>query len=249
MKINWENIKSAEEKLFLKTISKYESEYREFFTDFYETDWANGVLSKYTTDFYLLGGYPEASRSIVCITPFDEPLVNPIAILKIDVKTGFGKELTHRDFLGSILSLGISRAKIGDIVVTSFGAYVFCHIDVAEYIRFNLSKIARFTKIETSIISNNELEIPVPKFTEITTSVSSLRVDVILCAIFNLSRNESSKLIKSEKAKLNGLVINNSSFSVKTGDTLTLRGYGKLILDEIGGLSKKKKIYIKVKRF
>lgn len=252
MKINWENIKNEEEKLFLKLISDYIQKssigYREFFTDFYEVQWVNGVLSKYTNNYTLIGGYPHANRAIVCITPFTLSKINPIKVLKIEVKTGFGKELTHRDFLGSILSLGIEKAKLGDIIITSFGAYVFCKADIAEYIQFNLIKIARFTKIEISIVSKNDIEIEAPKFEEIKTTVASLRVDVILCSIFNISRSECSKLIKAERAKLNGHVIN-SSYIAKEGDTLTLRGYGKMQLDEIAGLSKKKKIYIKVKKF
>ncbi|OON94109.1 MAG: hypothetical protein ATN31_00665 [Candidatus Epulonipiscioides saccharophilum] len=257
IKINWANISSEEEKLFLKLLNEYtiksDKRYQECFTDFYEKEWIHAILDKHkypiTDNFHLLGGYSTANRVVVCISPYEGPIDNPISILRIDIKTGFNKALTHRDFLGSILGLGIDRSKIGDIIVTDFGAYIFVIDEIAEYIRYNLTKISRYKQIEISIINDDELDLQPVEMTELFTVVTSLRFDVVLCSVFRISREKCNKLVKAERAKLNGITVTNNSTMVKEGDTFTLRGYGKFILANIGGLSKKNKTHILVKKF
>ncbi len=257
MAIKWESITNESEKLFLKTVNEYtiksEAQSRELYTDFYEIDWMKGIIAKhfgkYMQDRYkFIGGYGYAERGLLACLPYDEAYDVPITILKVEVKTGIGKPLSHRDFLGSLLGLGIERNKIGDIITKPFGAYVVSHSDVGEFIRWNLTQIGRYSQVENSIITEDLLEIEPPKFKEITGTVASLRADAVLSLAFGISRTSCDKLLEQGKGKSNGTIIN-SSYKIETGEVLTLRGYGKIKVKDIAGMSKKQRTYITVERY
>ncbi|MHC1750459.1 MAG: RNA-binding protein [Cellulosilyticaceae bacterium] len=258
MNINWNSIANPEEKLFLKTLVEYrnkaDKQYRCQYTDFYYTEWMQEVIQKYVGSYQLnpyifAGGYEDAERKIVALLPETDAFIEiPISILKLTVKTGIGKPLVHRDFLGALLGLGIERSKVGDIIVKDFGAYIMVHQDIEEFVMWNLSGISRYGKIEIEVIDEKDLAFEKPNTKEIQCGVASLRADVILAAAFGLSRGETTKLFENDRARCNGMIIN-ANKSLKEGDICTLRGHGKIKFTGINGKTKKNRLHITIEKY
>lgn len=258
MKNTFEHIKDLEERQFVKTIVEYaikaEKQSRPFFTHFYNKDWMQSLLTKYVAqDAYLsyefFGGYQDAERQILAISPYKlEESEYLIGILKIEVKTGMGKALTHRDYLGAIMGLGIERNTIGDILLNKDGAYIFVEMNMIPYIRSQLVSIGRYQKIQIDEIELKDVQVEKPKIKVIETTVSALRMDTVCANAFGLSRSECAKLIQGDKARHNGLVTHVSDL-VAEGDTITLRGYGKAQIKSINERTKKDRLHITIEKY
>lgn len=197
------------------------------------------------------GGHQTSER---CMVRFgDENLCGytldyPILIIKISpANAKFADKLSHRDFLGSIMGLGIERSKIGDIFVDSETntGYVFVHLDIADYILTNLSFI-RHTKVKNEIIEElPEVLLKEPK--EKVLTLSSNRIDAVISKAYNLSRGVVINLIKENKVYINGCINTSNSISLKKDDVVSVRGYGRFVFAEELGLNKKEKIKILIK--
>ena len=137
----------------------------------------------------------------------------------------FADDLTHRDFLGSVLGLGIKRETIGDIIIKNNTGYIFCLSSVADFIIDNLKKV-RHTSVKCEKITETPEEVK-PEATEKFIIVASERLDVIIAEIYNLSRSESNTLFTSKKVFINGKLTENNSQKIKAGDTISVRGYGR----------------------
>ena len=254
----YDYIKNIEEKQFVKMVTDYayraNKQNRPFFTAFYNKDWMESLLSQYCSkesyiDYTYFGGYEGAERQKLAVTPYELNHEDfEIGALNIEVKTGLGKALSHRDYLGAILSLGIERDRIGDIIPHESGAYVIICAGMMPYIRSQLSTIGRYQKIEVEEISLDQLMAIKPETKEIHTTVSALRMDAVTAAAFGLSRSECAKLIQGEKAKRNGLTVSVGQL-LSEGDTITLRGYGKAKLKGINGYPKKERIHITIEKY
>ena len=196
----------------------------------------------------LYGGYDMSERLKLGFFPgYEEfePDFNsfPISAIEIKYNSQFSSRLTHRDFLGSILGLGITREKIGDIILEDSRAVAFADNDIADYICVNLDKVKR-TKVKCKVLQDYKPrvnEIAEKKFT-----VASLRLDAVLSNAFNISRGKISDLIKGEKAFLNWKNEVSVSKTVAENDIITLRGYGRIKIIEIIGNTKKDRILINV---
>ena len=258
MKNTFEHIKDMEEKKFVKTILQYaqraDKQNRPFFTHFYNKGWMQSLITQYVEQnaylsYGFFGGYEGAERQILSISPYTlEESEYLIGILNIEVKTGIGKPLSHRDYLGAIMGLGIERDTIGDIILHTSGAYVFVEMSMIPYIRSQLISIGRYQKIQINEIGLEEVHIEKPKVKVIETTVSALRMDAVCAAAFGLSRSECTKLIQADKARRNGLATQGSEL-VKVGDVLTLRGYGKAQLKAVNGLTKKDRVHITIEKY
>ena len=158
------------------------------------------------------------------------------------------KKLTHRDFLGALLSLGIERRCIGDIFVFEKEAYFFVTSDMARFIKTNLTKVGS-VGVRLEEVDFNKVKIIEPNFKEITFTVPSLRLDSIVAGAIKESREKTSAFIKNGLVLLNYLVCENISKEVKEGDIFSIKGYGKFKINEIGGLSKRGKIFVTVAQY
>lgn len=255
--MKWTSITNEEEKQFLKTVIAYneksEKQYRMMSTFFYNKEWMDEVLYKYNmkstfNQYCFMGGYEYAERQVIVFGYDEHYMEMPICALKITVKTGIGRTLTHRDFLGALLGLGIKRETIGDILVKPFGAYVIVTEDMAEFIRCHLTGIGRYQKIEVEALPFEAMEIDPPQFKESLTTVPSLRVDAIFAAAFGLSRSEVAKYLQGDKGKVNGMLVSGSQL-MKVGDIGTLRGYGKMRLGAVNGTTKKDRLHITIEKY
>lgn len=258
MKLLLHEISDPKEKVFIKTALEYsnkaDAQNKAFFTDFYNAEWMKQTIQKHIGmnnlfGYSFFGGYEYAERQMLgFFGAYGEDQVFPIGCLKIVIKTGIGKSLTHRDFLGALLGLGLERDTIGDIIIKSFGAYVIAKKNIIDYISYSLTGIGRYQNIEITEIDFSELEVEAPQFKEINTTVASLRIDVIISAGFGISRTVCTKLVQNDKATCNGICVS-PSYVLKEGDIATLRGYGKMKLKSINGTTKKDRIHICIEKY
>lgn len=199
----------------------------------------------------IFGGVEEAERVIIGFFPEyieAEEKDFPISILEITYDKKYSKELTHRDFLGSIIGLGIERGKIGDIIIENNKAICFINNSIIDYININLEKVGR-TKVKTKIININNYNIPKPKIEEKNIIISSLRLDAVLSGAFNVSRGKISDYIKGEKAFVNFVIETNGAKNVKLNDIITLRGLGRIKVLDIVGKTKKDRIVLNIGKY
>lgn len=198
------------------------------------------------------GGTEEAERRILGFGPKEIPLLQenfPITALQITPKNKkFGQsDLSHRDYLGSILGLGIDRGKIGDILVSEDGAVCFVKEEMAEYIQTNLDKVS---KTVVTVIMVDKAQALTPKCTEIRrVTAASMRLDAILGEALHLSRGKAQTLIASEKVNVNWSVVANTSYILKTGDMVSARGFGRFRVGEVSGKTKKDRIGLELEMY
>ena len=196
----------------------------------------------YNTLFF--GGYENAERKVLCVFPEwqeSEESEVPISVIRFDVPKF--RKLTHRDYLGTLMSLGIDRSKTGDILTDDEGAYVFVMSDIAEYVARNVNKIAN-AGVNTKIVDMADFIPPKPKTTEKMCVCASLRLDAVVAATLNISRGNTEKLISSGYVKLNHREVLDRSKQVGEGDLLSIRNYGRFILKDIGNNTRKGRLHI-----
>lgn len=197
---------------------------------------------------FFFGGYPDAERKLFVALPEyaeDADAVEFIAVLEITGREIGG--LSHRDYLGSILGLGIKREKIGDILVYEDRAVVFVLEDIADYIMLNLDKIGR-CGIKTRKIEIADLELPKRRTEEINATVASMRLDCIAAAALRLSRSKVMEVLASGRVSLNWIECKNPSAPVNAGDTLSVRGVGRFRVGEDARETKKGRLAVKIEK-
>lgn len=203
-------------------------------------------------DIVFDGGYDGAERNIVIFRPSfmsfyeeDEDFERPFRL--IHITTTAGGSLTHRDYLGSLMGLGIKREKIGDILVREDGCSVVVLGDIADYIQYNLTKVGN-VKVRVEQLDIDEIQTNDPEVKIINTTVASLRLDCLAAAGFGMSRNKILDYITAEKVSLNWDVTSNASKAVKEGDTISVRGRGRVTVEEIGRTTRKGRIGVILKK-
>lgn len=218
--------------------------YMEESTDFldpYERLLAQSILNKFTDLKYTeSGGLKDSERKIITIFPdYIEEILNPdIEVLRVK---GDLVELSHKDFLGALMNLGINRNKIGDILLHEEYTDIICKREICDFIFFNLEKVGN-KNVEIRKSDVDDLVAIDLEYKEIFKTISSLRLDTYISACYNLSRSKSIKLIKSRKVKVNWQLIDKSFTEVDEGDMISVKGFGRSILHSTGGLTKKDNI-------
>lgn len=159
----------------------------------------------------------------------------------------FAEPLTHRDFLGALMNLGIERDVLGDIIVKDNAGYVFCEDAMAEYLREHLDRV-KHTGVLCEITRDCPAEAK-PELLEEEMVVSSSRCDAIVAKAFKLSRSQSIELFRAKRIFVNGRQYENNSGVLKPGDIVSVRGFGKFIFCGFLQETKKGRIRIGVKRY
>ena len=203
-------------------------------------------------DISFFGGHAEAERTVACWLPdyLDEQTFweeeGPVAAVRA---TYFEKDqLTHRDFLGGLMGVGIKRETVGDIYVGVGTCDFLVTREILPYVLDNFLSAGR-TKLHLEEISLRELAVPQVTVKEIKDTVSSLRLDSIVGSGFNMARGKASALIEAGKVSLNDLPCMKGDKLLSEGDKVSARGFGKLILSQVGGKTKKDRISIVLQRF
>ncbi|MDD6355579.1 MAG: YlmH/Sll1252 family protein [Oscillospiraceae bacterium] len=218
------------------------------FSDFLNLEEISLLKSLHTeSEYNLYGGYDNADR---CVASFGEceEYQYPISCIKIEpANQKFADELSHRDFLGALMNLGINRSTLGDIIVTNNTGYLFCLNSIKEYILQNLDRIKHTTVRCTESVLPAEIAEKKPDPVELT--VSSQRVDIIVAAVFKLSRNTVTQLVNQEKVFINSKIAYKESLTLKSGDIVSVRGKGKFIFDGEIRQTKKNKSVIGIRLY
>lgn len=195
----------------------------------------------------LYGGFDHSERNVIAFSPFEINKEDfPVSPIVMEYNAKFSRKLSHRDFLGSLMSLGIKREKIGDILVYDDYGVVFVLDEVKDYILNNL-EFAAHTKL--TVKEENKHFVPDIETKLLTYTISSLRLDNFVSTLFNLSRKSANEIILSGKAFVNFMQEDNISRRLKEGDIITLRGYGRVKFNRYVGKSKKDKEIIEVERY
>lgn len=192
------------------------------------------------------GGYDMAQR---VVAGFGEGLENddfPIVCLYISpAAKKFADKLTHRDYLGALMNLGIKREMLGDIVIDNNSGYLFCLEQIKNYIIDNLSRVKHTAVSVKETASLPDCICCEPEDTEYI--VSSLRLDVLISAVFKLSRKESARLFEAGKVFVNSRQIVNTSYILKENDVISVRGFGRFIFTSTLRATKKDRLAVNVK--
>ena len=219
------------------------------FLDPYQRKLSYSFLNRFSDiSYYEEGGYDEGERKSLIVFPsyLDfEHIENPIGALRISGKFKF-KEVTHRDYLGSIMGLGIKREKIGDITIHENNCEVILHKDILDYIKFNLKTIGK-EPVTIDEISIRNVKKGIEEFKEVIDTVASLRLDAMISTTYNISRESSSTYINNNKVKVNWKPTTQPSFEIHEGDVISLRGYGRFILNKVLGITKKDRVRVQIR--
>lgn len=201
--------------------------------------------SRYYPEAVFSGGYDGAERRIAVFVPEwtereDLDISEYISCLKVDSYYGTP---AHRDYMGAILGMGISRDRIGDIVVCGDSAYVFCLKSVEKTILSDLDKAGRIT-VRVSKIEHRDI----PQFERQTRSLSftvrSLRLDAVCSDMFRISRTKAAEAVKAGLVSLNYSLCEKCDAEVHENDIISFRGKGKGVISEIGGKSRSDRIFV-----
>lgn len=203
------------------------------------------------TAYTMLGGYDGAERKLFFFLPDwldadDAESQSPIRCLRASFRVD--ENLTHRDFLGSLIGMGVVREKLGDILVGSGSADLLVLDAVADFLLQSWSAAGR-TKLTVTEIQPGHLHIPEVKVQEVRDTVSALRLDAVASSGFRMARGKAAELITSGRVQLNWRVCTKPDKLLSPGDTVSARGFGKFVLAEVGGITRKGRVSIAIKRY
>lgn len=203
------------------------------------------LKSNKAEDFKPLGGYDGAERQVIAFgLSHDEYSEPPFSAVVFNYPAD--RELSHRDFLGSLMALGIKRELLGDILVGKGRTAVFV-MNAALPLVMEMTKVGSCgVKITDDF---TEDDIPEQEYDEIHSTVASLRLDAVVATAFRISRDKAAELIRQKGVNHNRVMTFSPSDRVSEGDRFSVRGFGKFALSEIGGQSKKDRIFITVRKY
>lgn len=174
----------------------------------------------------------------------------PISAIVIEPKAQrFADKLTHRDFLGAVLNLGIERKLLGDIIIIDNVGYLFAKEDIASYIISELTTV-KHTAVVCRSISCSELpEGSLFRTERVKIQLAGERLDAVISKVFSLSRDDSLGLFKKGLVFVGGRLMQNNSYTPKQDDVVSVRGHGRFIYRGVSGLSKKGKLNAEVELY
>ena len=219
-----------------------------FFLDEHQQSLARQIAASHGGNYGFYGGFADSERTVLGIFPFYQEVEYTLYPV-VAVTVTFRKEdtLSHRDFLGALMSLLIKRESIGDILVGEGIGVIFTFDTIAPIIIQELTKIGR---VGVRCQMGPPQSLPVSHhFLDLSGTVSSMRLDCIVSFLTNLSREKSAQLIRSGLVQVGGMVWESVSDTVQPGSKISIRGYGKFLIEEQGALTKKGRIHLLCKKY
>lgn len=241
---NKNSLSEVYDKLFLASKTG-----KEIFTKYFYSPnmwkYLQKVVSQFGVSCSTYGVFSESERRIIGFNVYSTYNF-PIIMIKISYNSKF-TILKHKDFLGAITSLGIKREKIGDLILKDNECYVPIYEDLYEYIKINLSHIAKVPcKVQKL---DNTQEIPEFNFEEKIIIINSNRLDAIVSDLCNISRNKALSLINSGKVLLDYEQVIRKDKKVEENSTIIIRGFGKFKMGQEMGCTAKGRIKVSFKKF
>lgn len=213
-----------------------------------ETAVALATAKKQNADILCFGGYEAAERVFLGVFPeWCENRENYFPIKPITFKYRAEDNLSHRNFLGTLMSLGIARETVGDILVGEGRTVVFLSQEIADFVFSQIDKVSG-----VGVRLEYGFKEPLPtmsSFKEINGTLASARLDCVIAALINTSRGKACELIEDRMASINSVCCEKAVKTVVSGDKITVRGKGKFVIDSIDNRSKKDRLILKAKKF
>lgn len=238
-------------KRFVELARKAEGGAYYTFTDFLglaEQATFSDVRRQINVKFSSFGGAEGAERVMIRFGDeneigYDVPF--PIVCIKAEpLSQKFADKLTHRDFLGALLNLGIERSTLGDIVIIDNVGYIFAKEDIADYIVSTLRRV-KHTEVRLGIAETLPMgELYSTETKRIT--LQSERIDAIIAKVYMISRDDSLSLVKRRLVYVDGRLCESPSYTPKAGEVISVRGYGRMIYRGYDYTTKKGKLAILV---
>ena len=200
------------------------------------------------------GGYPDSERNI-CFFPADWQEEDDILtdsegpLTAIQAKFPTEAALSHRDILGSLMGLGVTREVLGDILLPQLGLCQVVALREAAPILLSQWESAGRYKVALTEIPLDQLTPRPAQVKTIRDTVATPRLDAVIAAGFSMSRGKAAGLVASGKVALNHRECLKSDRPVAEGDVLTCRGLGKCVVKEIPGQSKKGRTMLVLERY
>jgi len=195
-------------------------------------------------DFY--GGYDGAQRVMLGCFP-DWADGDECPITAVTFKYRKSDELSHRDFLGSLMGLGLTRESVGDILISEGKAVVFLCDDIADFVLSQITKIGR-TGVTATVGVEGELP-ECGRLAEFTDTVASARLDCIVAALGNMSRGAAVQKIEAGLVTVNSFTTEKITLNLCEGDILAIRGKGKFIICSLEDRTRKNRVVLKFKKY
>ncbi len=201
------------------------------------------IASHLPTPPTLWGGYPDAERKMVFFLPdyMESPPEDAISLLLLTHRDT--RPLQHRDYLGSLLGLGVKREGVGDILVETQKAQVLIRSSFSDFFLSQYTKAGR-VQLSVSTLPLSSLSIPATEPVFKTASLASLRADAVLAAAFSVSRTVALSAIAAQRVYLNNLPLTKADKLLHVQDKLRWQGKGRFVLEEIGGTSRKGRLFV-----
>ena len=206
----------------------------------------NSLIAKSGYHYRIFGGYDNAERSMIGISSFDMLSPDSFPITTLSFRTGSRNAIRHRDVLGAIMSLGIKREFVGDIIFADNRCFFFVSDTIAAYIICNLKSVANCTVVLEEYIGEIHYE---KNFEDILCNVTSMRLDCIVSAVTACSRSDAENIIMSGAVRINGVETKKKDAALKLGSVLTVKHNGKYRIDSAVGQTKKGRIKLKILKY
>ncbi len=209
---------------------------------------AQAQLNRYDVNVNFWGGFKAARRWLLGLSEWPlQPEDFPLSAIRIRCYPG-EEPPSHRDYLGALMGLGIKRECIGDILVVQDGAICFVEQKMADFLFRELISVGRCpVHLETADIQ--EYENWQQAVEPMRLNVASLRADTVLAALLRVSRGDAAALIERGAVLLCGVTLSSTHTAVEAGDSFSVRGYGHFRIAEIGGESRKGRLWLQAEKF
>ena len=224
--------------------------YSAFLTPAEQDDWMTSPYSR-NISWHFDGGRADAERQLLVAGSEDfcgQEAEVPISLLHVfPLSEKFAESLSHRDYLGAVMNLGIERKMIGDLIVREKSAYVYCLKDQTSFLISSLTRVSHTSvKAEQIPLTCPDAQ---PSLRLVRINIASERLDAIVAGITGLSRGNAQDLFPREKVFVNSRPMLNRNYPLKKGDILSVRGYGKVIYEGIEHETRKGRLFVQVLKY
>ena len=219
-----------------------------FFLNEGRTEMARKIAASLGFENYMLwGGYENAERVMLgAFAPYEQPDEQAFPLCAVSFRYRERDKLSHRDFLGALIGLGVARDTIGDIIIGNGEAAAFM-TNTAASLALGVEKIGRVgVAVSEGIPSALKME---REYKDIDVTISSLRLDCVISQAVKCSREEAQRLIRSGMVMIKGQRVTERDKRLEQADTFSVRGHGKFILDNVGQAARSGRIHIRLKKF
>lgn len=224
-----------------------------------EQHFASSYLRPRGINFFTFGGYDGAERRRIYILPeYMDSVTDALGIEEygfehgvccISLSSGGYRTLTHRDYLGAVLGLGVERSVIGDILVyDDREAVIFCDSVMRDFLAGNLTKVAS-EKVRTGILPLDRVAVPEKRFAEISDTVASPRLDSIVGALCSLSREKAKTAVESGCVEVDYECEERPDRTICAPCTVSVRGHGKYDVLSVNDKTKKGRYRLMAKKY